>query len=732
MIENRKALSALILYFYSMINKISLVAHKFGALLLLFTVSLFIQCIQRDSKESEQQFKTWSSYLGGPERNHYSTLSQITPENINKLTVAWSYASKDYGQMQMNPVIADTILYGVTAALRVVALNAASGKEIWQFGDSVKVWHSTSRGVSFWQKADDKRILFTRGPYLFALDALTGQPIATFGTNGKVDMRTAMSESAINKFVISNTPGTIYKDLIIMPMRLSEGPGAPPGDIIAFNVITGVVEWVFHTIPKKGEAGANTWGDDDIRNSSVVGAANNWAGMAVDMDAGIIYVPTGSAAPDFYGGIRKGTNLYANCLLALDAATGERKWHFQFTHHDVWDRDPPAPPNLITVEHKGQRVPAVAQVTKQGYVYVFDRYSGAPIFEIEEVPVPASALEGEEVWSTQPIPKKPAPFARQSTELTEADISSFAENRDELREVFKKSDKRIYAPPGLEPVLLLPGYDGAAEWGGASADPENGILYVNSNEMPWVLQMDTTKDKDINLPMGELVYNTYCVSCHQADRKGLVSSGFPSLIDLQLRKEKSEVIQIINQGKGMMTGFPDIPEEELEALLRFLFNQETQHTVSEISAKSPVAELPYKHKGYNKFLDNNGLPAISPPWGTLHAIDLNSGEYLWSVPFGETPELLEKGIRGTGTENYGGAVVTKNGLLFIGATRDGYFRVFNRHTGDVLWEYKLPAAAFATPSMYEVDGKQYIAIACGGEKLGTAKGNKIIAFALEE
>ena len=702
------------------------------SLLLLSVFTVFIQCKQKETEKSEAHYTTWTSYLGGPDRNHYSTLSQITSENINNLKVAWSYSAKDYGQMQMNPIVADTILYGVTAALRVVALNAASGKEIWQFGDSVKVWHSTSRGVSYWQKDDDKRILFTRGPDLIALDALTGKPIPTFGINGKVDMRSAMSESDKDKFVISNTPGTIYKDLIVMPMRLSEGPGAPPGDIIAFNIISGEVAWVFHTLPKKGEPGADTWGSEDIRNSSLVGAANNWAGMAVDTAAGIIYVPTGSAAPDFYGGIRKGSNLFANCLLALDAETGKRKWHFQFTHHDIWDRDPPAPPNLITVERKGKKVPAVAQVTKQGYVYVFDRYSGAPLFEIEEVPVPVSTLEGEEVWPSQPIPKKPAPFARQSTKLTEADISEFAENKDELLEVFKNSDKRIYAPPGLDPVILLPGYDGAAEWGGASADPENGILYVNSNEMPWVLQMDIAKNEDNNLPMGEWVYTKYCVSCHQADRKGLVASGFPSLIDLQLRKEKSEVISIINQGKGMMTGFPDIPKEELDALLLFLFNQETQHSVSENSPKNSAIALPYKHKGYNKFLDNNGLPAISPPWGTLHAIDLNSGDYLWSVPFGETPELLEKGIKGTGTENYGGAVVTKNGLLFIGATRDGYFRVFNRHTGDVLWEYKLPAAAFATPAMYEVNGKQYIAIACGGEKLGTKKGNQIIAFSLEE
>lgn len=698
---------------------------------LILTMVVLIQCRRDPQEEANPDYTTWSSYLGGPDRNHYSTLKEITSENINNLKVAWRYRATDYGQMQMNPIVVDTILYGVTAALRVVALHAATGKELWQFGDSVKVWHSTSRGVSYWKKGEDQRILCTRGSDLFALDALTGKPIPDFGDNGKVDIRQGMPESAKNKFVISSTPGAIYKDLIVMPLTLSEGTGAPPGDIIAFNIITGAVEWVFHTIPENGEDGSDTWGNKDIRKSEIVGAANNWAGMAVDEEAEILYVPTGSAAPDFYGGVRKGSNLYSNCLLALDANTGKRIWHFQFTHHDIWDRDPPAPPNLITVEREGKKIPAIAQVTKQGYVFVFDRRTGDPLFEVEEVPVPASTLEGEETWPTQPFPKKPKPFARQSTQLTEEDISPYAENREELLQKFRESDKRIYAPPSLKPTILLPGYDGAAEWGGASADPEKGILYVNSIEMPRMLQMRVAKDEFAGLPLGEGVYKRNCVACHLPDRNGLESSGFPSLVDIQLRKEKDEVISIIKQGKGMMTGFPDITKDEMGALLRFLFEEELQHSVVEENQEPPVSQVPFSHAGYDKFLDSNGLPAISPPWGTLHAIDLNSGDYLWSIPFGETPELLAKGIKGTGTENYGGAVITENGLLFIGATKDGYFRVYDRHAGKLLWEYKLPAAAFATPAMYQVNGKQYVAIACGGEKLGTEKGNQIIAFALE-
>jgi len=706
-------------------------SFRFAFVFFLF-LCLVISCAELCEEENtaKPEYKTWSSYLGDSGRSHYSTLSQITKDNVKGLKVAWSYEAADSGQMQMNPLVVDSILYGVTAALRVVAINAETGKEIWQFGDSVQVWHSTSRGLSYWEKENDKRILVTRGPDLFALDALTGKPISTFGDNGKIDMRSGMPESAKEKFVISNTPGTIYKDIIVMPLRLSEGAGAAPGDVIAFNVVTGKLEWVFHTIPHPGEDGYDTWENKEAYKDDRVGAANNWAGMAVDEEAGIIYVPTGSAAPDFYGGIRKGSNLYANCLLALNANTGERLWHFQFTHHDIWDRDPPAPPNLLMVERESKKIPVVAQVTKQGYVYVFDRMTGEPLFEIEERPMPKSSLEGEEAWPTQPFPTKPKPFARQSTELSENSVSPFAENKEEIREILKTADKRIYAPPSLDPVILLPGYDGAAEWGGAGADPKEGILYVNSNEMPRMLQMGLATNDNSELPLGRATYNTYCATCHQTNRQGLESSGFPSLIDLQLRKGKEEVTAIIKQGKGMMTGFPEIPKNEVDALLRFLFNEEIQHSVVEQSSKNDSTTIPYKHLGYNKFVDSNGLPAITPPWGTMHAIDLNTGEYIWSIPFGNTPELGDEGI-GTGTENYGGPVVTENGLLFIGATRDGYFRVFDKHTGEILWEYKLPAAAFATPAMYEVNGKQFIAIACGGEKLGAEKGNQIVAFALK-
>lgn len=697
---------------------------KKGLVLLGVLVGIVACNQQHTAREDHTQ---WNSYLGGADRNHFSRLSQINPDNVSQLQQAWSYAAPDWGQMQMSPIVVDSILYGVTAATRVVALNAASGREIWQFGDTLNAWHSTSRGVAFWKDGRDQRVFCTRGPKLYALDALSGKPIPSFGNKGQIDLRSGMEPEAQNRFVVSNTPGTVYQDRIIMPLRVAEDAGGAPGDITAFNVRTGAVEWVFHTLPLPNEAGNETWEDPKARFGGIVGGANNWAGMALDEASGVLYVPTGSAAPDFYGGFRKGQNLYANCLLALDAATGKLLWHFQFTHHDLWDRDPPAPPNLITVTRGGEQILAVAQVTKQGYVFVFDRKTGQPLFDIEEVPVPASSLEGEKAWTTQPIPVAPKPFARQSQDLGANDISPYAQNPDSLREILVNVDKRQYAPPNTSPVLLLPGYDGGAEWGGAGADPDAGILYVNSNEMAWFLQLRPMNADLEHASLGGQLYASRCARCHQTDRKGLPESGFPSLIHIGDRLSKSEILQTVVQGKGMMTGFPDLSATEKEGLYQFLTGQDKEASPAPMDGPVP---MPYQHTGYHKFLDSNGLPAISPPWGQLHAIDLNTGDYLWSIPYGGVPELAQLGVTDTGSESYGGPVITENGLLFIAGTKDGFLRAYNRHTGALLWKQALPAPAFATPATYYLNGKQYVVVACGGEKLGAKKGNQIVAFAL--
>ncbi len=689
---------------------------------------------QNQTDDKPNDYTNWGEYLGGPDRNHYSALNQITPENVTQLKVAWTYAAADSGQIQTNPIIVDGVLYGVTPTVQAFALDAATGKELWRFGDPLKVWHSTSRGVTYWapKSGDDTpRIIYTVGPRIYALDAKTGQPIPSFGENGHADLHEGLGAQAKDKFIISNTPGTLFEDLIVMPVRVSEGPDAAPGYIRAFNVRTGKLVWTFRTIPNPGEYGYETWPKEAHKNVDV-GAANNWAGMAVDRPRGIIYVPTGSASYDFYGGNRKGQNLFANCLLALDARTGKRLWHFQAVHHDIWDRDFPAPPNLLTINQNGKKIDAVAQITKSGFVYVFDRVTGKPLFPIKEVPVPVSDVPGETTWPTQPIPQKPAAFARQT--MTEADINPHSPDRDSLLTAFRKVGSRLYEPISKRGSLMFPGTDGGAEWGGAAADPNEGILYVNANDVPWIFTMvDAPKDDELaHLSPGQRIYTQNCVSCHGPERKGNARSGYPSLIDIGQRRDRNYVTQIVSNGKGMMPGFTALSAEQKQALVSFLFDDEKQEVSggSPYPAKVKEPYLPYKVTGYIKFQDSKGHPAIAPPWGTLNAINLNTGEYLWKIPLGEEKEMKAKGIANTGTENYGGPVVTASGLLFIAATKDEKFRAFDKKTGKLLWETDLPAAGFATPATYQVNGKQFVVIACGGAKLGTKKGNQYVAFAL--
>ncbi len=696
-------------------------------LLLFALIFLTNACTEKESSHQS----TWEEYLGGPDRNHYSSLDQIDTSNVKNLKVAWEYHTSDSGQMQCNPIIVDGVLYAMTATVQPFALDAATGKEIWRVRDSSKTtWYGTSRGVAYWENGDDKRILYTKEGWLYAIDAKTGEGLKQFGELGRASLSLGLDSTAKGKFVISNTPGTVYEDLIIMPLRVDEGAGGGEGFIQAFNVRDGKVAWVFRTIPSPGEFGYDTW-PTGFEKTTVIGGANNWAGMAVDRERGIIYVPTGSAAFDFYGGNRAGDNLFANTLLALDAKTGERKWHYQFVHHDILDRDAPAPPNLITITRDGKKIDAVAQVTKQGFVFVFNRETGEPIFPIKEVPFPASDVPGEIASSTQPIPQLPAPYARQT--VTEGDINPAASNKDELLAKLKQArSEGPFTPLSKNGTIIFPGLDGGAEWGGAAVDTD-GIMYINSSEMPWLISLNEAKAPEETLTPGAQLYASKCSACHGAERKGNVASGFPSLVDVKKKYQREHILKVVTSGKGMMPAFKTLTADEQKSLIAFLFNEKEE--VKELKepgfGKDQVKKLSYMISGYTKFLDKDGYPAVSPPWGTLNAINLNTGEYVWKKVFGEYPELVAKGIPQTGAESYGGPVVTAGGLLFIAGTKDGKLRAYSKQNGELLWETKLPAAGFATPSTYEVNGKQFIVVACGGTKLGAAKGDSYIAFALE-
>lgn len=605
----------------------------------------------------------------------------------------------------------------------------------------------------YWQDAQaaDRRIFYSVGAKIYCINAADGKPVRGFGRSGYIDLAENLDRDSVS-FISGTTPGIIYKDLLILGGRVSESADAAPGHIRAFDVHTGERKWIFHTIPHPGEFGYDTWPDKEAWKK--LGGANNWSGMSLDEQRGIVYVPTGTVSGDFYGGFRKGQNLFGNSLIALDAATGKYLWHFQVIHHDLWDRDLPANPNLVTIKVDGKKIDAVAQITKHGYVFLFDRTNGKPVFPIKEIPVPTNdALPGEEIWPTQPIPTLPEQFARHK--FGPEDVSNITpETHAEMMEKFKKVKYGAsFSPPSKESSWIFPGYDGGGEWGGAAVDPESAILYVNSSEMPWVLTMiDVPRSDNQSLKgIGASVYNKYCLSCHGPDLKGNGSS-YPSLVNLEKKYSDEKLYKVVENGKNMMPAFKQISDSEKKAMAAFLLNKDDKKTGaatvkkakgSDEAPKEPVAdisnakksimdEVPYTMTGYNRFLDKNGYPGITPPWGTLNAVDLNSGKLLWKVPLGEYEELTKKGIPPTGTECYGGPLVTKGGVIFIAATKDAKIRAFDKKAGKILWEAQLPVPGYATPATYTVGGKQYVVIACGGGKIGSKSGDQYVAFALPE
>jgi len=692
--------------------------RRVASLLLLVAAAV---CLRPAPRAAADTYREWAAYGGGLEQMRYSSLAQINRSNVGQLALAWSYDTGESGGLQTQPIVADGVLYAYTPTHKTFALRADTGQHLWTF-DPPMEGRGANRGVMYWASGSERRVFAAVDQYLYALDAATGKPIATFADHGRIDLRLDLGRDPRDQSVRLTSPGVVYKDLVIVGGRVSEGLPASPGDIRAYDVRSGKLRWAFHTIPHPGEIGYDTWS----RNSwTVNGAANSWPGMALDEARGILYAPTGSAAADFYGGDRLGDNLFANSLLALDANTGKRLWHFQFVHHDIWDRDPPSPPTLVTVRRNGRRIDAVVQATKQGYLFVLDRTTGKPLFPVEERTFPTSSVPGEVAAARQPIPTAPKPFARQLLTRDMLTVRTPEAHQWALDQFTTFRSEGLFIPFSVgKDTIIFPGYDGGAEWGGQAFDPETALYYVNANDLAWTGAL-APNDAGQN---SRALYLQNCAACHRDDRAGAPPQ-IPSLLDVGQRHSRQELATIIRQGGGRMPGFSYLQRASIDALVQYL-------TTGEVVSTPAPAEATlerYRFTGYKKFLDPEGYPAVAPPWGTLNAIDLNTGQYAWTIPFGEYPELAAKGIKDTGTENYGGPAVTAGGLVFIGATNfDRKFHAFDKKTGRLLWETTLPFAGNATPAVYEVNGRQFVAIAAGGgkDRPGKPSGGVYCAFAL--
>ncbi len=712
---------------------------------IVLSAAIFIIGVVSCNRGSEKKYTDWKVYGGGNENIKYSDLTQIDTNNVTGLQPAWVYLSEHgdstkYGPMECNPIIIDSTLYGVSPKLKLFAVDAATGKEKWTFdpADSInnKTWHRNSvnmnRGVTYWQEGDDKRIIYTVGPIAFEVNAVTGKLIPTFGKDGGIDLSKGLGRDEKTVSIAPTSPVMIYKNLFFLSGLVGD---ETPGHIRGFDVKTGEQKWIFHTIPWPGEPGYETW--EDTAAYKHMGSTNSWSGFSLDEKRGILFASTGNPTNDMYGGERLGNGLYGNCVLAIDAATGKLIWHFQTVHHDVWDMDISSPPVCITVERNGKKIDAVAQTTKTGFVFVFERETGKPLFPIEEKAVLTNTpIPGEKLAPTQPFPVLPKPFVRQK--LTAGDLNTIVSDSAEIRKRFLSyRSEGIFTPPTKEGTIILPGYDGGGEWGGPAVDPSTNILYVNGNEMAWVLNIVENKPSEqkfnTNLEAGVSLYNTNCMSCHGPERMG--SGDYPSIIGVEKKYTPAKFVELLSTGRRMMPGFNHLNKQEKNAIASFILNiksEQTKKYTGKITKQAAATKPSFGFTGYNKFLTQEGYPAIAPPWGTLNAIDLNTGKFVWKIPLGEYQELKQKGIPTTGRENYGAPVVTAGGLIFIAATADKKFRAINKRTGKILLETDLPASGVATPAVYAVNGKQYVVIACGGSKWGGKQSDAYVAFALKE
>jgi quinoprotein glucose dehydrogenase len=691
--------------------------------------SLCLSCTEKTGNNRILNLNTWEIYRGTADAQQFSDLDQINKDNVHLLEPAWIFrtgGNSERSPMECNPIIVGNTMYLTSASLDLIAVNASDGEAIWRFEADEKIT-GVNRGVTYFDDGYGGRIFFSVGYYLYAIDAETGQVITDFGNEGRIDMRENLGKDPESLSVTLTSPATVFEDLLIVGSATGEGYDASPGHIRAYDAYSGEMAWIFHTIPQEGEEGYDSW---DWIEGENYGGANNWGGLSIDREKGWVYVALGSPVYDFYGANRKGANLYGNCVVALDARTGRKQWHYQTVKHDVWDYDLPAAPTLVDIEIEGRPVHALVQPTKMGELILLDRYTGRPLGNPKEISVPASTVPGEEAFPTQTV-NQGILLVRQGFDSTEVTNISIEAEEFVKREMQQYINGGMYVPPSLQGTLTMPATRGGILWGGLSYDRHNNMIFVNANEIPMILQMRKVEEAIAEEGIsGYAIYMSNCASCHGSDKEGDKDS-YPSLNDIDKKLNDSTIIAIIQKGKGLMPSFAQLDREETDALVEFL-KKPSADPVHDIQPSAKKLDR-YVLNGYRLFTDQEGFPASRPPWGTLNAVDLSTMQVKWKVPLGSYPELKERGIADTGTQNFGGCVATAGGLVFIGGSADEMFRAFDADTGEVLWEYKLSAGGYAVPSVYQVDGKQYVVIAAGGgNRLGTPTGDAFYAFALPD
>ncbi len=697
----------------------------------------------------QQDHKTWSNYGGGADSSHFVALSQIDKSNVSQLRIAWSYPVSDGHAYLFNPIIVDNVVYVLARNSSLVALNAETGKEIWIHENLSGI---STRGIAYWESKNrkDRRLIFTMNSYLEEIDARTGKSILTFGKRGLVNLREGLGRDPKNMIRIqTDTPGRVFENLILLGSTTGEAYLSPPGDLRAYNIITGKLVWSFHTIPHPGEFGYDTWPKDAWRYS---GGTNTWGEISVDEKRGIAYFPTGSPTYDYYGADRIGSNLFANCLLALDARTGKRLWHFQMVHHDLWDYDATAAPQLITVMHEGKLVDAVAESSKQGFLYVFDRVTGKPLWPIEERPVPRSLMPGEQASPTQPFPTAPPPFARQK--ITTDDVNPYILSPEERTawkaRIAAMRNEGLFTPPGLAETIALPGARGGSNWGTGAANPALGLVYLTTQDWPTIYKLSL--EDPLGKPAsagnsGASVYSARCAVCHGAS--GLRSgAGPPPLAGVGKRMTLDSFRGVVRSGKSEMPAFPGLEEASVKGIFDYLSGLESASpteagpttggpVVASGGAPSgrdipagngkqytPLGGPPYPvgvRAPHDRYYTNWGLYpdqpyVIGPPWSQVVAYELNSGAIKWKVPLGQDAEATAEGAAGTDAfmAEHHGMIITSTGLIFIAAS-DGKLRALDEETGQVLWTTTLPAGSEGIPAMYEAGGRQYLIVPASSE-----------------